>query len=156
MAMSEAERKRANREKTRRYRERKAAAARAAAEVTGDTGDGDAVTMAPTTMRDAVASALAAMKWLVESDDGAVAQARLLAEDVDVLRHAGETTKSLSAQRALTTVLDRLGGTPTMRMHQELRSRRGGDQPEVPDDDDEAPTGDNVSKFQRPAGRRQA
>ena len=113
---------------------------------------------APSTMRDAVTAALTAMKWLMPSDDASVAQAKMLAEDVDLLRFAGETSKSLSAQRALTTVLNDLGGTPTVRLQRELRSLRlqrqtGDDEDGGESEGDEKQQPSNVSKFERPAKR---
>ena len=105
-------------------------------------------------MRDAVAKSVAAMKWVEDSDAAAVAQAEVLAEQVDILGHLGETTKALSAHRALTAILNDLGATPTVRMANELRSLRGKTgSPEVPDDGDDASAGSNVSKFERPAKR---
>lgn len=146
-------------ERQRNYRERVKARAVAAGDVTGNGGNASYVTPrapAPTVMRDSVSAALEAMQWLRDSDGAAVQQAKLLAEDVDELRHDGETTKALSAQRALTKVLNDLGGTPTVRMQQELRSLRaqGGDPKEPDDNDDRERQSGNVSQFQRPAGRR--
>lgn len=151
--VTEAERKAKNAEKQRAYRARKAAE-RAAAK--GDAGNGGDVP-APRTMRDEVDAALAAMKWLVESDRASKAQAKMLAEDVDVLRHAGETTKALSAQRALSRVLADLGGTPTVRMQHELRSLKAKTKSEGSDgsegEGEGSAAGDNVSKFERPPKR---
>lgn len=153
MAMSDEERRAKNAAKQRAYRQRRAAerdAVRAAA--VGDVGNGPA----PSTMRDAVASALSHMKWLVPSDDASVAQARMLAEDIDLLRHAGESTKAMSAHAKLSRVLNDLGGTPSVRLARELRSSKL--MPEVGGSDaDAAAEGKrpgNVSKFERPAKRK--
>lgn len=112
-------------------------------------------TPAPTEMRDEVEASLTAMKWLVDSDRAAKAQARRLAKLVDELEHSGETTKALSAHRALTKVLNDLGGTPMRRMMHELRSLRGSG--EVPHDEDHgdesAEAAENVTQFKRPPKR---
>ncbi|MEX1078892.1 MAG: hypothetical protein WED09_07275 [Homoserinimonas sp.] len=140
------------REKRARERADREAAKKAAA---ANAGNADPAS----TMRDAVTSALAAMKWLVPSDDASVAQAKMLAEDVDLLRHAGETNKALSAQRALTAVLNDLGGTPTVRLQHELRSLRLAAKTGEGDDDDNdkgegEQQGATVSQFERPAKRK--
>jgi len=84
-------------------------------------------------------------------------QAKMLAEQVDELTFAGETTKALSAHRALTTVLDRLGGTPTVRMQHELRSLRQAGKMEATSDGDEGTDqASNVSQFKRPQKRRRS
>lgn len=112
---------------------------------------------APSEMRNAVEKALAAMKWLVDSDAASVAQARALAKDVDELGADGDRSRALSAQRALTRVLNDLGGTPTVRMHHELRSLRLAAKTEVPDGEGEAgKQAGNVSAFKRPEKRKRA
>lgn len=108
-------------------------------------------------MRDSVRRSLAAMKWLVDSDEAAKDQATELARLVDELQHAGDTSRALSAHRALTKVLNDLGGTPMRRMMHELRSLRGGSGPEVPDEQHEGDeTSGNVTQFQRPPRRSEA
>jgi hypothetical protein len=110
-------------------------------------------------MRDALESSLSAMKWLKDSDAASIAQARLLAKDVDELEHAGNAMRALSAHRALSKVLSDLAGTPAMRLQHELRSARlamkqqGGE--DAAGNGDAAASG-NVSQFQRPARRRRA
>lgn len=150
MPQSDDERRAKNREKQRRYREKQRELKAAATATTSNAGD------IPTTQRDAVEESLAAMKWLVSSDNAAVAQARMLAQDVDELRHAGNINAYLSAQSRLTTVLDRLGGTPVVRQQHELRSRKLTPS-EASDGGDGSPsraaTG-NVSQFERPKKRR--
>lgn len=94
------------------------------------------------------------MKWLVDSDAAAIAQARMLADSVDRLQAAGEESKALSAHRALTSVLNDLGGTPTVRLQRELRSQKL--KTEVPDDGNDTATKGNVSKFERPPKRQKA
>ncbi|WP_123546613.1 hypothetical protein [Frigoribacterium sp. PhB107] len=112
----------------------------------------------PRVMRDAVEASLAAMKWLTPSDAGAVAQARMLAEQVDLLTAAGATTKLLSAHGRLAATLGSLAGTPTMRMQHELRSLRAAgktdEEGDADDDDSEQP--DNVTALPRPRARRPA
>lgn len=105
-------------------------------------------------MHDAVETALSAMRWLVDSDAAAKAQARMLANTVDRLQSAGEETKALSAHRALTKVLNDLGGTPTVRLQREVRSLKL--KTEVPDGGSDSPAQGNVSKFERPPKRKKA
>lgn len=153
MSDSDVERRARVAAKSRAYRARKKAereAERAAS--VSDAGDAPA----PTTMHDAVESALSHMKWLVPSDDASVAQARMLAEDIDLLRHAGETTKAMSAHAKLSRVLNDLGGTPSVRLARELRSLKHVT-PSEGSDDSSAPEVErpgNVSKFERPAKRK--
>ena len=150
MAVNDDARKAAARERARKYRERKAAERDAARSSARDARDA----VAPTTMRDAVASSLTAAKWIVASDAAAVAQAHALAKQIDLLDHAGDTTRLLSAHGRLTTVLDRLGATPVVRQQHELRSRKL--TPEVPDAGSEGSTAKpegNVSQFRRPPKR---
>lgn len=112
----------------------------------------------PRTMRDAVETTIAAAsKWLVDSDAALVAQARMLARNVDTYLFTCEDSKMLSAQRALTRVLNDLGGTPTVRMQHELRSLKLAAKTEVPDGGEgEAGTqAGNVSEFKRPPKRKQ-
>lgn len=163
MAMTADQRRRKNRERMRLKREAERVAGSKpgarpvhSARAQDTSAQDEPPKPAPTTMRDSVTTSLAAMKWLVDSDEAAKTQARMLAEDVDVLRHAGDIAKALSAQRALTKVLNDLGGTPMRRMMHELRSMRGSG--EVPDDEDDtdevAPEGTNVTQFERPPKRR--
>lgn len=112
-------------------------------------------------MVDEVKTSLAAMKWLQPSDSASVAQAKALAAEIDALTDAGDTAKALSAHRALSRVLNDLGGTPTVRLQHELRSLKLGRRAEEDDDDDgdEADEADQpagaaiVSKFERPKKR---
>lgn len=150
--MSDEERRAKDRERKRESRAKAAAereAERAARRQLMDAS-------APSVMRDALEEALASMKWLMPSDHASVAQARLLAKQVDLLTVQDETVKAIAAHRALSAVLDRLGGTPTMRMQHELRSLRLAAKTEggAGGDDGEKPPA-NVSKFERPAKRRQ-
>lgn len=152
MAKSAADRARDYRERKRREREAAEAAARDAR---------DAV--AGSAMRVAVESALGAMKWLVASDDAAVAQARALARQVDLLEHEGQLDRMLSAHRALSRVLHELGGMPIVRMQHELRSLKlrggGGDgdegEAEQPSAEERQRAG-NVTSIQRPPKRARA
>ncbi|NII42288.1 hypothetical protein E9228_002946 [Curtobacterium flaccumfaciens] len=141
----------AARERARKYRARKRESEGSARPERRDVQPGRV-------MRDAVDRSLAAMKWLTPSDDGAVSQARLLAEQVDVLTAEGATTKLLAAHRALSSVLGALAGTPTMRLQHELRSlRAAGRTDEEPDErDDEQERPDSVTAIPRPAARRPA
>ncbi|WP_157079051.1 terminase small subunit [Herbiconiux solani] len=156
MPTSEDERRARDAERKRRRRAEQRAEA-AAVKATGRVGADTPDTSAPTTMRDEVEAAIAAMKWLVESDRASKAQARMLAEDVDLLRHAGETTKALSAQRALSRVLADLGGTPTVRMQHELRSLRATTKSEGSDGEGSSEggssAGGNVTALRRPEKR---
>jgi hypothetical protein len=153
MPMSTEQRKAAARERARKYRERKAAERDAAAQAERDARDA----AAPRIMRESVRAALEAMKWLQPSDVAAVLQAKMLAEQIDELTFAGETTKALSAHRALTTVLDRLGGTPTVRMQHELRSLRQAAKMEgAPDGSEGNDAASNVTQFKRPQKRRRS
>jgi hypothetical protein len=141
-----------NAEKQRAYRARKAAEREAAKAASGNGGD----TPPPTTMRDAVDEALAHMKWLVPSDLASRAQARELARDIDLLTHAGDTAKALSAHRALSRVLNDLGGTPLVRLQRELRSlKHAKAEGEGERNEGEGGQGQpgNVTKFERPAKR---
>ena len=128
--------------------------ARAAARAVRDAARTPASDAPPSTvMADAVATALTAMKWLEPSDDAAVAQAKMLAATVDRLQHAGEESKALSAHRALTVVLNDLGGTPTVRLQRELRSQKL-TKSEVPHGSRGEEAAGNVSKFERPPKRK--
>ncbi|PPG36324.1 hypothetical protein [Rathayibacter sp. AY2B5] len=150
---TEAERKAKNADRARRYRARKAAERD---EQMAVERDAHPVTVG-VTMRTAVDSAIAAAKWLKESDAASIAQARLLAEDVDVSLAEGDRPAARAAHRALSRVLSDLGATPSVRLLRELRSLRfvpdstggsdGGSQP------DAAESPSNVSKFQRPEKR---
>lgn len=145
--------------------DRKAAAARRSREYRARKRADRAASMPPapstpagTVMRDALESSLSAMKWLKDSDAALIAQARLLAKQVDELEHAGNSARALSAHRALSKVLSDLAGTPAMRLQHELRSARlamkqGG---EDAAGSGEAAAAGNVSQFQRPARRRRA
>lgn len=146
-------------EKQRKYRERKraeAAAAAAAAEA-----ERNAAGLVPgTETRDAVEETIAAAKWLTAADAASIAQARTLAKRIDVLEFEGETTKALSAHRALSQVLNDLGATATKRLQYELRSRRAAAQEEDGDGERQSDegkatgTGGNVTPLRRPPRRR--
>lgn len=150
MAMTPEERRAKDAERKRRARA-KAAAERDAGRRSARTALASA---APTTMRDAVRDALAAMKWLVASDVASKVQALELAREIDEFTHEGERMKALSAHRALSRVLSDLGGTPNMRMQRELRSLKHAPKPEVDVDSVDSAAAGNVSKFERPAKRR--
>jgi hypothetical protein len=106
-------------------------------------------------MRDSVEATIAAAKWLTGADAASMTQARLLAEDVDVLRHEGDTTKALAAHRALSRVLSDLGATATKRQQYELRSRKAETQTEGGDDEQgTAGASGNVTQLRRPPKRR--
>lgn len=149
---SEAEKAR-NRAKAKAYRDRKRAERLAAEAAAGNADDRGEV---PTTMRDAVREALAHMKWLAPSDIASEVQAMELAKRVDVLTHADDETRALSAHRALSRVLTDLGGTPIVRMQRELRSlKQKPHEPEgVSESGDGRPKlGGNVTEFKRPEAR---
>lgn len=150
MALSREERLAKDRERKRLARARERAK-RDAEQAAANRVSSDAV---PSVMRDAVEATIKAMKWDAGSDAASVAQARLLAEQVDVLTHARSTEKALSAHRALTAVLRDLGAAPVVRLQHELRSRRADPVGERNDDGDDEKSPANVSKFERPAKRR--
>jgi len=144
-------------ERAREYRARRRAAERAAAEAARDARDA----AAPTTVRDAVDATIAAAKWLAGSDAASIAQARTLAKRIDELEHAGETTRALSAHRALSQVLNDLGATATKRMQYELRSRKAAAQEAEGDGERQSGEGEatrvgNVTQLRRPTPRRRA
>lgn len=153
MPKTEEQRKADARKRSQEYRDRKKAVAEAAKAKERDARDA----AAGTEMRDAIESALKAMKWIQPSDAASVAQARQLAKSIDELAHEGDRIRMLSAHQALTRVLHELGGTPTVRMQHELRSLRAQTKNEVPDgSNDEASTAGNVSAFRRPPKRKRA
>lgn len=138
-------------EKQRAYRERKRAEAAAEAEAARNARNAEP----GTATRDAVEATLAAAKWLTGADAASIAQARALAKRIDVLEHADETTKALSAHRALSQVLNDLGATATKRQQYELRSRKAETQAEGGDDEQGAAgTPGNVTRLRRPPKRR--
>lgn len=146
------ERKRVMRARVRAEREAAAAQIKARAE--------PAATVELPKMLDEVKTSLAAMKWLQPSDGASVAQAKALAAEIDQMTDAGETSKALSAHRALSRVLNDLGGTPTVRLQHELRSlklgRRTGEgegSEGVSGDEAEQEGSAIVSKFERPKKR---
>lgn len=152
MAMT-AEERRAKDAERKRIARAAAAAERDAERAKARTGSDAA---AGTAMREAVESALKAMKWIQPSDAASVAQVRRLAKAIDELEHEGDRIRLLSAHQALTRVLHELGGTPTVRMQHELRSLRA-QKNEVPNgSNDEAAAAGNVSRFERPAKRKRA
>lgn len=131
----------------------KAAAEREAAREAARMGR---ASVAPTTTRDAVEATIAAAKWLTGADAASIAQARTLAHRIDVLEHADETTRALSAHRALSQVLNDLGATATKRLQYELRSRKV-----APGEGDDEPkqggaTPANVTRLERPTPRSRA
>lgn len=145
--LSDEEKRARNAEKQRRFRARRAQEREAEKAARGSVP-------APSVMRSAVGDALAAMKWLVSSDAASVAQARELARQVDELSHVNDYTRALSAHRALSRVLNDLGGTPTVRMQHELRSLKLAKKIEGAEHADGNPTeGATVSQFRRPPKR---
>lgn len=152
--MTPEERKARDRERKRQKRAEDAAQ-REAERLAARTADESA---APTTMRDAVEDAIKAARWLTGADAASIAQARTLARRIDLLEHDDETTRALSAHRALSQVLNDLGATATKRMQYELRSRRGapeeGDDERNPGEGGETPS--NVTKLERPQPRSRA
>lgn len=122
MTLSREDRKARQRGYSRAYRARRAAErAQAAA------GDSQGVKEPSTEMRDALETALAAMKWLAPSDGALVALARLQAEAIDLFAAADTVAARANAIRfhsALLRSLVELGGTPRMRIQHELRSAR--------------------------------
>jgi hypothetical protein len=154
MAMSPEERRERDRERKREARARERAEREANKPATAPEGP------PPTVMHDAVDAAIAAAKWLTGTDAASIAQARALAARIDLLEHEGETTKALSAHRALSQVLNDLGITATRRMQYELRSlksapRSGGDEDDEREQGEgEASKPSNVTQLRRPAKRR--
>lgn len=156
MPMSEEERREKNAAKQRAYRARKAAEREAAREkAKGDGGNGPA----PTKMREAVTEAIASMKWLVASDIASKMQALDLARIIDEATHEGDDARALSAHRALSRVLNDLGGTPAVRLARELRSLKHAPKTEGDDERNEGEGGAtpaNVTKLERPKPRSRA
>ncbi len=148
MPQTEEERRAAARERMRRRRAEQRQERESSSVAKANTG------RAPRTMRAAVDASLKAMKWIQPSDAASVAQARLLAKQVDELEHAGDTVRALSAHRALSRVLNDLAGTPATRLQHELRSLRAETKQGGGDDGGNDGKPSNVSKFERPAKRR--
>lgn len=141
-------------ERARDYRDRKRQEQDAANAAARDSRDATA----GTDVRDAVEATISAARWLTGSDAASIAQARTLAKRIDLLEHEGETTRALSAHRALSQVLNDLGATATKRMQYELRSSKAA-RPE--EDDGERKPGEgaasragNVTPISRPPKRR--
>ncbi|WP_442922238.1 terminase small subunit [Microbacterium sp. No. 7] len=153
MALSSDERRARDAERKRRVR----AAEREAREAARLAGRTSAESAASTATRDAVEATIAAARWLTAADAASIAQARTLAKRIDLLEHADETTRALSAHRALSQVLNDLGATATKRLQYELRSRRVAPA-EDGDDERESSEGGatpaNVTKLERPPKRR--
>jgi hypothetical protein len=139
-----AERARRSRARKREIREAAEAAARDARDK-----------VAGTVTRDAVEATIDAAKWLTGADAASIAQARTLARRIDLLEHEDETTRALSAHRALSQVLNDLGATATKRLQYELRSRKAV-AAEGGDDDNEVEAPANVTSLRRPAKRSRA
>ena len=154
MGMSVEER----RERDRIRKREKRAEAAAAREAEQRASRTSAASDVPRTMRDAVADALQHMKWLVPSDVASRTQAEDLARIIDEATHEGNEVRALSAHRALSRVLNDLGGTPSVRLARELRSLKHAANPEGGDERIEGEGGapDNVTRFQRPAPRSRA
>lgn len=149
MPQSEDERRAAARERMRRKRAEQRQERVAAKAPRANAGG------APRTMRNAVSTSLKAMKWIQPSDGASVAQARLLARQVDELEHAGDTVRALSAHRALSRVLNDLAATPAARLQHEVRSlRAGADLGGGGDGGNDEGKPSNVSSFERPAKRK--
>lgn len=109
-------------------------------------------------MRDAVDDAIAHMKWLVPSDVASRLQAQDLARIIDEATFSGDDARALSAHRALSRVLNDLGGTPAVRLARELRSLKGAPKSEGGDvgNPGEGKPAGNVTKFERPTPRARA
>lgn len=156
MALSADEKRARNAAKQRAYRARRRAEREAAASTKPATGgNGDEI---PSTMRDALADAIQHMKWIAPSDGASVAQAKQLADDIDRFHHEGDYAKALSAHRALSRVLNDLGGTPNVRLARELRSLKGTvEKPEEGDGGTQSAGAEqpaNVTQLKRPPKRR--
>lgn len=106
-------------------------------------------------MADAIATSVAAMKWLAPSDGAAVLLARLLASQIDALTAAGDIAGSIRHSSALLRILRELGGTPMVRLQHELRSRRVGVLKAERDEAQAVEASPNVTRFVRPAKRQQ-
>lgn len=151
-----------------RYRARKreqaaaeadaAATASNAASVTRDAGKADDVAHPKVSMVEEVDKALGAMRWIMPSDGGAIALAKLSAGRIDsmVARNDDSLSSRISTEeQTLIRLLHEIGGTPTVRMQHELRSMRMSSTPS--EAKNEHNTGgekpqqkSNVSKFERP------
>lgn len=140
-------------ERAREYRERKRAERDAEEARARDARNAEAAT----TTQDAVAATISAAKWLTGADAASIAQAKVLARRIDLLEHADDTARALSAHRALSQVLNDLGATATKRLQYELRSRKAA--PQEGDGDERIPgeggaTPSNVTRLERPPKRR--
>lgn len=161
-----------NAERAREYRarkrlEREAAAAVAAAE--RDARDAAAANK-PFRYVESVEAALAAMKWIRDSDGAAVDLVKLAAVKLDrlVADEPDATSKFASLSQLIFRGLRELGGTPTMRLQHELRSMRAAaglpaEDGEHDHEDDarrdaqaEAAGGAIISSIQRPPKRTRA
>jgi len=142
---SDAERRERAAAASRAYRERKrierAAAVAAAMTPKAELG----------AMGAALEKAIAAMRWLTDSDVALVTSARMLAREIDGLQQlttSDAIARRLRAHGAFRQTLEGLGGSPKVRLQLELRSRRL----EPPSEEEAAQLG-NVSQFKRPAKR---
>lgn len=124
-------------ERSRKYRERKAAEAAAAAELERIERDEQAASQPSRVMLRATEAAINAMKWIQPSDGALVAQAKLVALQIDMVIEIDPmaTGKAASLGQLLTRVLHELGGTPTVRLQHELRSLRAQMGAQQPDGD---------------------
>lgn len=154
MAMTPEERRERDAARKREARARQRAEREASKPATSPDG------LPPTVMHDAIEAAIAAAKWLSGTDAASIAQARALAARIDLLEHEGETTKALSAHRALSQVLNDMGITATRRMQYELRSLKsaptsgGGEDDERQESEGGASRPGNVTLLKRPPKRR--
>lgn len=118
--------------RARKYRAAKKRKALEAAAAATDERDAERDGQAgkPTQVRPSIAAstenALAAMKWIKDSDGALVDMARLYSLQIDEIlyRDPEATGKAASLGQLLTRILHELGGTPTVRLQHELRSMR--------------------------------
>lgn len=154
MAQSVEERREAARVRMAARRERERAEREAASTAAAKSAGKSRASAKRGDTRKALESSIAAArKWLVDSDDAALRQARRLADIVDAMTAAGDVVRELSAHRALSKVLNDLGLTPGERLRYELRSRKVAPETEEPSGGNEQAAGGNVTRFTRPAKR---
>lgn len=122
------EQKAAAAKRSREYRDRKRREKEVAEEVAAAERDARdaAAESKPFKLVDSVEAAIAAMKWIRDSDGALVDMAKFYAVQIDkvISDDPTATGKAASLGQLLTRILHELGGTPTVRLQHELRSLR--------------------------------